>query len=284
MIGQRAQAKRSHRAILSLAVLAAMAATGAMAGVIEVYHADSLAGPMAGLKAAFEKQNGGAKVNLTPGTSRQLADRILQSGGVDVFASSSAAIANELIDKKAASWSVVFSANEMVVITAKGNPKAIRTITDLGKAGMTLVRITGEKDLATGRTIEFLKRAAAREGQAGLAQQLVDAAKSASSVPDAVRAVREGSADASVVYLSAAVAAGSDVDSVRFAADDNMSDAIQNAAVVPASAKNPEDAIAFVRLMLSAEGQSILKQAGQPPIVPALRKGDVPDAITREQK
>jgi ABC-type glycerol-3-phosphate transport system substrate-binding protein len=32
----------------------------------------------------------------------------------------------------------------------------------------------------------------------------------------------------------------------------------------------------FVKFLLSPEGQSILKDTGQPPVVPAVRKGNVP--------
>jgi ABC-type molybdate transport system substrate-binding protein len=45
---------------------------------------------------------------------------------------------------------------------------------------------------------------------------------------------------------------------------------------VPGTAKNPKEATDFVRFVLSAEGQGILLQTGQPPVVPALRKGSVP--------
>jgi molybdate transport system substrate-binding protein len=247
-----------------------------MAGVIEVFHADSLGGPMVALKKAFEAKHGGSTVNLTPGTSRQLADRILKGDACDVFTPSSPAIANELIDRKAASWSVVFSANEMVIITAKGNPKSIHKVSDLARADVVFARIIGEKDLATGRTVEFLKRAATQEGKPELARQLVDAAKGENNVPDAVRAVQDGNADAGVVYFSAAVAAAKELDIVRFPAGVNLSDAIQNAAAVPGTAGNPQEATEFVRFILSPEGQTILMEAGQPPIVPAIRKGDVP--------
>ncbi len=95
----------------------------------------------------------------------------------------------------------------------------------------------------------------------------------------AVDAVRQGKADAAVVYYSAAVAARNDVDIVRFADNVNMSEAIRNAATVPGTAGNVTDATAFVAYLLSPEAQAILKDTGQPPVVPAIRKGAVPAEI-----
>ena len=265
--------------------------TSARAGMIEVFHADLLAGPMAELKKAFEAKNAGVDIKLTSGVSRDLADKILAGETCDVFAPSSPAVADDLMRKKvagsaqeAASWYVVFSANEMAVITRKGNPLAIRRVVDLAKPGTKFIRVTGEKDLATARTIEFLKRAAKLEGEPDLAQKIVDgainsAAAAPTSVPEVVRAVREGRADAAVVYYSAAVAARNDLDIVRFPASVNLSEAIRNAATVPATAKNAKEATDFVRFLLGAEGQRILQDTGQPPVSPAIRVGTVPAGV-----
>jgi molybdenum ABC transporter molybdate-binding protein len=277
--------------VIWLSMLGVFAATGAMAGGVEVFHADSLAGPMRALKKAFEEKNKNVTMNLVSGTSKQLVERILKGETCDVFAPSSPAVIDQDLmhkkiagsDRDAATWYVVFSANEMVVIARKGNPLAIRQVSDLAKPGIKFIRITAEKDLATGRTIEFLKRAAALEGKPELAQKIIDAAvidpSKPSSVPETVRAVREGAADAGVVYYSAAVAARNDIDIVRFPASVNLSEAIRNAATVPGTAKSPTEAKDFVRFLLSAEAQAILRETGQPPVVPALRKGDVPADI-----
>jgi len=276
---------------ICLAATGILPAAQAMAGAVEVFHADSLAGPMRELKKAFEAKNKDATINLTSGVSKQLAERILKGDACDVFAPSSTAVADEdLMNKKiadsdrdAASWYVIFSGNEMVVITAKGNPLGIRQVSDLARPDVKFVRVTGVKDLGTGRTIEFLKRAAALEGKPELAQKIIDSSigdpANPASVPDTVRAVREGNASAGVVYYSAAVAARNDVEIIRFPASVNMSDSIQNAALVPGTAKNPREANDFVRFLLTAEAQTILKETGQPPIVPAIRKGDVPAGV-----
>ncbi|HMF26345.1 MAG TPA: molybdate ABC transporter substrate-binding protein [Pseudolabrys sp.] len=255
----------------------------ALAGSVEVFHADSLTGPMKELKNAFEAKNKDITINLTPGVSRELADRILNGDACDVFAPSSAAVADDLVSKKGASWYVVFSANEMVVITAKGNPLGIREASDLAKPGVKFVRITGEKDLGTGRTIEFLKRATALEGKPELAQKIIDSAiidpAKPTTVPDTVRAVAGGQANAGVVYYSAAVTSQKNVDIIRFPTSVNVSEAIRNAATVPMTAKNAKEGTDFVSFILSAEGKAILVSAGQPPVVPAIRKGDVPPKV-----
>jgi ABC-type molybdate transport system substrate-binding protein len=82
---------------------------------------------------AFEGRHQGVTIHLTSGVSRQLAERILKGDACDVFAPSSPAVIEEdLLNKPiagsgriAASWYVIFSANEMVVITRKGNPAGI---------------------------------------------------------------------------------------------------------------------------------------------------------------
>ena len=276
----------NFRRTLSAIAIAACAmgtTTMSMAATLEVFHADSLAGPLGAIKKAYEAKHPGTTINLTGSTSRQLADRILAGEHCDVFAASSSAIANELVTKNAAPWSIVFSANEMAVITAKGNPKGIKQASDLAKPGVTFTRISGEKDLGTGRTVEFLKRATAAEGHADLAQKIVDAAPidaaKPQSVPMTVAAVREGKADAGVVYYSAAVAAKNDIEIVRFPANVNLSEAIQNAANVPGTAKSPKEATDLVRFLLSQEGRDILLQTGQPPVVPPIRKGNIPPEL-----
>jgi len=126
-------------------------------------------------------------------------------------------------------------------------------------------------------------RAAAKEGKPELAQAIIDRAPAdpatAVTVPDVVAAIREGRANAGVVYYSAALAARNDVETIRFPASVNMSEAIRNAATVPGTAKNPQAAVAFVAFLLSPEGQGILQETGQPPVVPAIGHGMVPPEV-----
>jgi ABC-type molybdate transport system substrate-binding protein len=255
---------------------------------IEVFHADSLAGPTRELKTAFEGARQGVTVGLTSGVSKQLAERILKGETCDVFAPSAPAVIDEDLlrrpiagsGKEAAAWYVVFSANEMVMITTRGNPLGLRRVADLAGPGVTFVRVTGEKDLATRRTIEFLKRAAALEGQPEAAEKILMKAPGDPSrpttVPEVVRAVTEGKANAGVVYYSAAVAAKQALEILRFPASVNLSDQIRNAATIPGTARNERGAMAFIKFILSPEGQRILQATGQPPVVPPVSRGAVP--------
>lgn len=259
-----------------------------MAATIEVFHADSLAGPMKALKAAFEAVNPGTAVNLTTGRSQELAERILKGDRCDVFTPSSPAVIEKGLmtnkvagtERVGASWSVIFSANEMVLITAKGNPRGIKKLTDLEKPGIRFTRVTGEKDLATKRTVDFVRNVAALEGKPDSARKIIDGAitdpATAHTVPQTIQDVVGGRADAGVVYYSAAVGAKNAIDILRFPATVNISSEIRNAATVPATAKEPAKGVLFVQFLLSDEGRRILDATGQPPIVPPITAGELP--------
>ena len=275
-------------AILTILGCGMLAVVPAQAGTIEVFHADSLAGPMKALKAVFEAKNPGVSLNLVSGRSQELAERILNGDACDVFAPSApSAIDKALVgkkvkgtDKEAASWSVVFSANEMVLITAKGNPQGVQKLIDLAKEGVRFTRVTGDKDLATKRSVDFVRNVAALEGKPELAQGIIDKAAvdpaKPRTVPQTVAEVVSGKADAGVVYFSAAVAERDKIEILRFSATVNLSSEIRNAATVPSTAKDPAAAVKFVRFLLSAEGKGILEATGQPPIAPPIVNGNVP--------
>ena len=249
---------------------------------IGVFHADSLAGPMKELKKAFEVQKPEITVNLTSGRSKELAERILKGDACDVFAPSDPQVIKAMTgvkigDQEAASWYVTFSANEMVVITKKGNPLGLKKMTDLAGANVKVARVTGEKDMATNRTIEFINKATAEEGAPNLGPEIVNGTQfKVAAIPDAVQAVKDGGADASVVYRSAAVAAAKEIDFIVFSPAVNLSEAIRNVVTVPGTSAKVEESLQFIKFILSDSGRLILQNAGQPPVVPPLKEGNVP--------
>lgn len=251
---------------------------------IEAWHADSLAGPMQALKAAFEAQNDGIAVNLTSGRSKELAERILTGERCDLFAPSDPAVVQgmfgrQVAGREAASWYVVFSANELVVIVPKGNPRGVKRMADMAGSGVRLARVAGESDMATNRTIEFIGNAVAAEGRADLAAPIIAGAAREKTIPEVLKAVREGRADAGIVYLSAAVTVADATETIAFPGKVNLSEKIRNVATIPGTALNKVAAEGFVQLLLSEEGRRILKMTGQPPVVPPLWEGQVHDEL-----
>jgi len=273
---------------LILTAMGCSAPAASPAKTVIVFHADSLAGPMKALKQAYEARHPGIMVQLVSSRSQELAERILNGEVCDVFVPSTPAAIDEALvgrrargtDREAATWSVVFSANEMVLITAKGNPRGIRNMVDLCREGVRFTRVTGDKDLATRRGMEFIRKAVAREGKPELAQEIIDKAAvdpaKPRTVPRLIAEVVTGKADAGVVYFSAAIAERENLEIIRFPATVNLSGDIRNAATVPATARDPEAALNFVRFLLSAEGKAVLEATGQPPVAPPIFEGTVP--------
>lgn len=243
---------------------------------IEVFHADSLAGPMAKLKKAFEATTENKSINLISGRSKELAERIAGGSVCDVFAPSDPSV----VSATGATWSIIFSANEMVLVTKKGNPLQLRQMSSVAKPGIKLARVVGEKDMATHRTITFIKNATAAEGASTLAESIIAAtAVLAPTIPDVAAALKTGEADAGILYYSAAVAAADAVDIIRFPATVNLSADIRNVLTVPSTVSDRVTAFQFIRFILSGEGQAILRASGQPPIVPPIFDGEVPKEL-----
>ena len=97
----------------------------------------------------------------------------------------------------------------------------------------------------------------AQEGKSELAQKIVNCAPvdpaRPTGVPDVVNAITDGRADAGVIYYSAAIVARNNVEIIRFSETVNLSEAIRNAAAVPATARNLREANAFVAFLLTPE-------------------------------
>ena len=99
-----------------IAATIALMIAPAFAVDLEIFHADSLAGPMRELKSAYEATHPGIAVNLTSGVSKQLAERIMKGDACDVFAPSSPAVIDDDLmgkpigasGKLGATWYIVF--------------------------------------------------------------------------------------------------------------------------------------------------------------------------------
>jgi molybdate transport system substrate-binding protein len=251
---------------------------------IEVFHADSLTGPMNLLKQEFEALHGSVDIRLTPGRSRELANEIGKGANCDVAAfSDEKVMMEEMMEKciqgtdlKAASWYIVFSANQMVLMVPKGNPLAIHGTRELLRPGIRMVRVAGEKDLATYRTIEFIRKAAIIEGMPEIAERIIETAVKAHTIPEAIHALKDNEGDAAIVYLSSAIAERQHFDYIPFPDSINLCDQIRNVLSIPSTSRNRDGAMDYIRFVLSPAGRDILKSAGQPPLFPFIKEGPIP--------
>ena len=112
--------KKPHRifVFLSAVILVMAFAGGALAAEkITVYHAGSLAAPMAKIEALYEAANPGVDVLRESGGSAALARKITDlGGGCDVFLSADYMVIEKLLRPAGADWNVTFASNAIVLM------------------------------------------------------------------------------------------------------------------------------------------------------------------------
>lgn len=112
--------KKPHRIFVFLsAVILVMAFAGGVlaAEKITVYHAGSLAAPMAKIEALYEAANPGVDVLRESGGSAALARKITDlGGGCDVFLSADYMVIEKLLRPAGADWNVTFASNAIVLM------------------------------------------------------------------------------------------------------------------------------------------------------------------------
>ena len=104
--------------ILSAVILVMAFAGGALAAEkITIYHAGSLAAPMAKIEALYEAANPGVDVLRESGGSAALARKITDlGGGCDVFLSADYMVIEKLLRPAGADWNVTFASNAIVLM------------------------------------------------------------------------------------------------------------------------------------------------------------------------
>jgi molybdate transport system substrate-binding protein len=243
--------------VIRLLLAAALAATVAGCGAgpeqgdtVTVFAAASLTESFTTIGREFEAANRGTRVVFNFAGSSTLAAQINQGAPADVFAS--AAPAN-MAAVTGAGAPVVFARNQLVIAVPKGNPKGVRSLADLARAGMKVALCAGQVPCgAAARTV--LDAAGVRFTPVTLEQD----------VKGALSKVRLGEVDAALVYRTDVRAAASDVDGVEFP---GSAGAVNDyPIVVLEDAPNPDGAEAFVAFVRSERGRAVLTAAGfQPP-------------------
>jgi molybdate transport system substrate-binding protein len=202
------------------------------------------------LAGKFQIDNPGATVDIDFATSSELANKLTQGATADIFASADSAQMDTVVKADLTAGDPVnFASNTLVIVTAPGDPKQVRSFTDLTKPGLRVAVC-----LASAPCGEATQRI---EDNTGVHL----AATSEEPLSSAVLSkVTRGEVDAGLVYLTDAHKAGDQVDTVRFPESAD----VVNIYPIVVLKRAPQSALAqkFVTLVTGATGQRVLSQAG----------------------
>jgi molybdate transport system substrate-binding protein len=214
---------------------------------IKVFAAASLTAAFTKIGEDFTAANGGTKVTFNFAGSQALATQIQQGAPADVFAS--ADIPNMDKVKDLVGTPQNFASNQLQIVVEKGNPKGVKGLEDLANPDLKVVLAAPE--VPAGRyAAEAL----------GKADVTVKPVSQEDNVKAVVNKVALGEADAGIVYVTDVTAGGDKVEGVDIPEDLNVL-ATYPIATVKAS-KAQDKAQAFMDLVLSDQGQQVLKQYG----------------------
>jgi molybdate transport system substrate-binding protein len=214
---------------------------------IKVFAAASLTAAFTEIGQQFTAANGGDKVTFNFAGSQALATQIQQAAPADVFASADTTNMDKVKDLVGTPQN--FASNLLAIVVEKGNPKGIKTLDDLANTDLKVV--LAAEEVPAGKYAKQIL------DQAGVTVQPVSEEDNVKAV---VTKVSLGEADAGLVYVTDVTADGDKVEGVDIPKEQNVT-ATYPIATVKAS-KAQDQAQAFMDLVLSAEGQQVLKQYG----------------------
>ena len=224
------------------------------ARVVRVFAAASLTAPFTELAQAFETSNPGVKVELHCAGTPRLVLQLREGAAADVFASADMVQMQRVADAgQTAGMPTVFAENQLVIITAKDNPKGIRSLADLQRPELSVLLCAPQ--VPAGRYArEVLQRAGVQ----------VVSRSDEPSVRAIVSKVELGVVDAGIVYATDAQpkdpSARGKLHAVPIANSANITATYPIATL--ATGKQRALGTAFTTFVLSPPGQSILAAHG----------------------
>jgi len=229
---------------------AAGSSSAAVSGDVTVLAAASLTESFKQIGKDFEADNPGTKVTFSFAGSSALATQINQGAPADLFAAASPATMKTVTDAGNGDGEpVTFVKNQLVIATAKGNPKGISGLSDLTKPGVK-VALCAEQVPCGAAAKKALDAANVKLTPVTLEQD----------VKAALSKVKLGEVDAALVYRTDAKAAAADVDGLEFP---ESADAINDyPVVVLKDAPNKSAAQAFAGYLASEKAKAVLTAAG----------------------
>lgn len=237
-------------ALLAAGLAAACASSGQAghAGSLTVVAAASLTEPFTEIGRRFEAAAPDVRVELAFAASPSVAAQVRAGAPADVVATADRSVVDALAAEGLTGPVRTFARNRLAIAVAPGNPLAIRTVDDLGRADIDLVVCTEEVPcgrLAANALARATPPPRPRSFEADVRAVLGRVA------------LRE--ADAGLVYTTDVRAAAGRVDAVALEGDDLVAE--YGIAAVAASG-DPQRARAFVDFVTSPAGRDALSAAG----------------------
>jgi molybdate transport system substrate-binding protein len=215
------------------------------ANEIKVFAAASLTAAFTEVGQQYTSANGGTKVTFNFAGSQALATQIQQAAPADVFASADLTNMDKVKDLVGTPQN--FASNLLQIVVEKGNPKGVKTLDDLANPDLKVV--LAAPDVPAGKyAAEALNTA----------KVTVKPVSEEDNVKAVMTKVSLGEADAGIVYVTDVTAGGDKVEGVDIPKDQNVTATYPIATVEAGKDK----AQAFLDLVLSDQGQQVLKQYG----------------------
>jgi molybdate transport system substrate-binding protein len=214
---------------------------------IKVFAAASLTAAFTELGQQYRAANGGTKVTYNFAGSQALATQIQQGAPADVFASADIPNMDKVNDVVGTPQN--FASNQLQIVVEMGNPKGVKGLEDLANPDLKVVLAAPEVPAG-----KYAQQALEK------ADVTVKPVSQEDNVKAVVNKVALGEADAGIVYVTDVTAGGDKVEGVDIPEDLNVL-ATYPIATVKAS-KAQDKAQAFMDLVLSDQGQQVLKQYG----------------------
>ena len=223
---------------------------GAPSGTLTVFAAASLTDVFTELGKDLEHRYPDLHVQFSFAGSSALATQITQGAPADVFASANQRQMKVVTDAGLqAAEPTVFAENVLEIAVPKGNPGKVTGLADFARSELALAVCAPDVPCGAAATTVFRT--------AGIAP-VPDTQEE--DVRAALTKVQLGEVDAALVYASDVQSAGSGVEGIEFP---EAEDAVNEYPICTlAAAPDSDAATAFVDLVLSDDGQRVLRDAG----------------------
>ena len=253
--------------LLSLALVGKAAEAGRSSSTLRVFAASSLANAFGDITREFERTHPGVSVQINLAGSHQLATQLEHGATGDVLASADQRWMEHVRSLTLlAGDPVPFARNRLVVSVPRTNPARIERLQDLARRGVKVVM--GAQAVPVGAySREVLEKLGRTRGfPPDFARRvLANVVSEEENVKSVIGKVQLGEADAGFVYRSDVTPA-----LARFVRVLEIPDSANVIATYPIAvlenAPAPVVAREFVALVLSPEGQAILRRHG---LIPA---------------